>query len=112
MKPHLVKWDEKFRKSGLKIIDVDDGNSDAKKDLEKLAKDDKLAYTIVWDQGGKICKQFEIEGYPAAYLVGVDGKVIWEGFPLPKVEEIEKLIDDETKKVSEKVKKEIEKEDK
>lgn len=99
MKPHLVRWAKEYAEKGLTVIDVDNGEFDKQDALKAEVEKGGVKFPVLWDKGGKTCTAYGIKGYPAAYLVGVDGTVIWEGFPLPKVEEIEKLIQAELAKV-------------
>lgn len=99
MKPHLVRWHKEYADKGLVIIDVDHGQRDTLEKLQKNAEKGGIAFPILWDSGGKNCATYGIKGFPAAFLVGVDGTVIWEGFPLPKVESLEKTIQAELAKV-------------
>jgi peroxiredoxin len=101
MKPHLVRWHKSFGEKGLTILDIDNGGIDQKERLEKSAR--KLPFATLWDEGGKLCKTYGIRGYPSAYLIGVDGKVLWEGVPMSAIEEIEGLIKEELKKVDPKI---------
>lgn len=105
----MVKWHEDYSKEGLIIIDIDNGRIDTKKKLEEAVENDELPYAVLHDKGEKNCKKYGIKGYPTGYLVDVEGKVIWEGFPLPKVKNIEKLIKKELENVKKEEKKEEDK---
>ncbi len=58
-----------------------------------------MAFATLWDKDGANCTKYGIKAYPAGYLVGVDGKVLWEGVPSPGNPEIEKLLKAELAKV-------------
>ncbi|MEE2886306.1 MAG: TlpA disulfide reductase family protein [Planctomycetota bacterium] len=100
MSPHLVKWDKAYRGRGLTIIDVNNGGIDKRAALEKYVKKQKKPYPTLWDKGGKVCQAYAVRGYPAAFLIGVDGKVVWEGFPVPELASLERLITKELAKVA------------
>ena len=100
MSPHLVKWDKAYRGRGLTIIDVNNGGIDKRAALEKYVKKQKKSYPTLWDKTGKVCQAYAVRGYPAAFLIGVDGKVIWEGFPVPELASLERLITKELAKVA------------
>ena len=93
MAPHLVRWDKKWRKAGLRIIDIDNGTIDSQEKIKKEIGKKGKTYPVLWDHGGKNCTRYGIKAYPAAYLLDVDGKVVWEGIPMgPKIPDIEKEI--------------------
>lgn len=112
MKTHLVKWDETYRKQGLVIIDVDNGKIDTMDKVKASVEAAKIRYATAWDEGAKMCTTYGVRGYAAAFLIGVDGTVVWEGFPAVDVSKKEALIQQELKKVSkeelEKIAKELE----
>ena len=101
MKTHLVKWDETYRKQGLVIVDVDNGAMDALDTLKSAVEKGAVKYPVAWDEGGKMCETYGIKGYAASFLIGTDGNVAWEGFPLgKKIEDREALMKEELKKVT------------
>lgn len=62
-----------------------------------------MKYAIGHDPGGAVHQKYlKQPNFPVAYLIGVDGKGIWEGFPdvkKEKVEEMEKLMEEELAKI-------------
>jgi hypothetical protein len=102
MKPHLVRWHNSYSEKGLVIVDVDDGKEDTLADLRTEVEHDKFPFAVLWDKEGKTVEKYKVEGYPAAYLIGIDGKVVWEGHPNAKESEAnryEALIKAELEKV-------------
>ncbi|HEU4339153.1 MAG TPA: redoxin domain-containing protein [Planctomycetota bacterium] len=111
MKTHLVKWDETYRKQGLVIIDIDNGNNDTMEELKDAVEKGKVKYPVAWDENEKTCEEYGIRAYAASFLIGTDGKVVWEGFPLgKKIEEREAQVKEQLKKVTDETKKKIEEE--
>jgi peroxiredoxin len=91
MKPHLVRWHDAYAAKGLVILDVDDGTQDTLADLKKDVAEHQLPFPVLWDKDGKNVETYKVEGMPAAYLIGVDGTVVWEGHPNAKQSEADKL---------------------
>ena len=111
MKTHLVKWDEKYRKEGLAIVDIDNGAIDTMEKVKASVEKHKVKYPVAWDEGGKTCDAYDIRAYAHSFLIGTDGKVVWEGFPLEKkITEREEQMKAELKKVTDDEKKKIAKE--
>ena len=102
MKTHLVRWHKDYAKKGLVIIDVDDGAMDSFAEVKSHAATDGVKFPILWDKDEKNTRTYGVRGMPSAFLVGVDGKVIWEGFPLAGVGKVEERIKAELKKVKKK----------
>jgi thiol-disulfide isomerase/thioredoxin len=92
MKPNLTRWHKEYAEKGLVIIDISDGSLDKFDDLKKEVEEKEEKFAVLWDKDAKTCLAYGIQAYPQGYLVGVDGTVIWEGLPNPKVEEIEQKI--------------------
>lgn len=99
MKRHLVRWHKDYAEKGLVVIDVDNGQVDPLDLLKKEVQKDGLPYPVLWDKGGRNFENYGIRQTPWALLVSAEGKVVWEGVPLPKVEELEKQIKAELEKV-------------
>ena len=99
-KPTLFKWHKELSEKGLVVIDVSDGTQDKFDDLKKDVEEKGGKLATLWDKDAKVCLTYGIQAYPFAYLVGVDGKVVWEGSPNAKLlEEIEKVMAAELEKV-------------
>jgi cytochrome c biogenesis protein CcmG/thiol:disulfide interchange protein DsbE len=99
MMPVMDKWHKEWSEKGLVIIDVDDGSTDDLDEVQKDAKERKTAYAILWDKDRKNCDKYGVEVFPRAYLIGVDGNVLWEGIPNSALEAIEALMAAEFAKV-------------
>ena len=99
MKPNLIRWHHDYAEKGLVVIDVSDGSQDKFDDLKKEVEEKGEKFPVLWDKDAKNCLAYGIQAYPQAYLIGVDGNVIWEGLPSPKNEAVEKLITAEIAKV-------------
>ncbi|HZE95704.1 MAG TPA: redoxin domain-containing protein [Planctomycetota bacterium] len=99
MAPIMDKWHQEYGSKGLVILDIDDGGVDDLDEVQKDVKEKGSKYAVLWDKDSRNCQTYGIEVFPRAYLVGVDGTVLWEGIPNEKLEEIEKLMTAEFAKV-------------
>lgn len=99
MKPHLVRWHKQWADKGLVIIDNDDGTADTFDALKASVEKGGIPYPTLWDKDGRNVEAYDVQAMPTAYLIGLDGKVIWEGVPNRKIAEIEKLIEQELAKL-------------
>lgn len=80
MVDQLVAWHKEFAPKGLVIVDIDNGQIDTQADVKAHVEKKGITYATLWDKGARNCSKYGVRAYPAQYLVGVDGKVIWEGF--------------------------------
>jgi thiol-disulfide isomerase/thioredoxin len=100
LKPTLIRWHKEYAEKGLVVIDVSDGSQDAYDALKKEVEEKEEKFAVLWDKDAKVCLAYGIQAYPQAYLVGADGKVVWEGSPGVKtVDQIEKVITAELEKI-------------
>ena len=65
----------------------------------------KVKHPVLWDEDCRNTETYGISAWPVAYLIGVDGRVIWEGNPQRVVsrsrpkKELLNLLEKELKKV-------------
>jgi cytochrome c biogenesis protein CcmG/thiol:disulfide interchange protein DsbE len=88
--PHLNEVNKKFKEKGLVIIGVTDEDKGKVVEFQKTLPMD---YNVAFDKGGKLGEKFGITGIPHAFIVGKDGKIVWEGHPMRLAEaDIEKVL--------------------
>ena len=92
MEPVLDRWDRQYAAKGLVVLAVDTGRRDALQALKDHAKDKAFRYPVLFDDKGKASADYGVVGFPAAFLLDASGEVVWEGYPVPAVDEIEKAI--------------------
>jgi len=87
--PHLNEINKKFKDKGLSVIGITD---ETKEVVEKFQKSTPMEYHVAVG-GAAIQKKFGINGIPHAFVVGKDGKIVWEGHPMSlKDSDIEKAL--------------------
>lgn len=87
--PHLNEINKKFKDKGLVVIGISD---ESKEVVEKFQKTTPMEYHVAVG-GAEIQKKFDINGIPHAFIVGKDGKIVWEGHPMRLTDkEIEKAL--------------------
>ena len=92
MTPHLVKWHQQYNSQGLTIIEVDNGAVDQEQAVEDHVRSERLPFAVLYDHKGTTCQNYGVRAYPTAYLIGRDGKVIWEGHPGGDMAALEGII--------------------
>jgi cytochrome c biogenesis protein CcmG, thiol:disulfide interchange protein DsbE len=66
-----------YRGRGLRVvaISVDAGSERL---VRRIAEAEGLSFTVVHDQAARIQSVFQVMGVPANYLIGRDGRLIWQ----------------------------------
>jgi thiol-disulfide isomerase/thioredoxin len=87
--PHLTELQKKFKDKGVVFIGVSDEKTDVvKKFVEKMGE--QMDYTVAVD-GGKTSEgymqAYGIDGIPHAFIVDKQGKIVWHGHPMDRLEE-------------------------
>jgi hypothetical protein len=101
MKGHLVRWDGQYRSQGLVIVNINNGEIDEFPALRLAVTEARIRYPVAWDEKARTCRAYGVRGYAASFLIGTDGKVVWEGFPFRRpIQEREAMIRKELTKVT------------
>ncbi len=83
---------DKYKAQGLKIIGV---NLDSKtEDAKKFLAQNQAHFTVAFESKGVTPKNYGVKGMPTSFLIGRDGKVIFQhlGFKEADREKLEKEI--------------------
>jgi len=65
----------------LVSIEVDGGEFESLDVVKKSVATKKVQHLVLWDAGCRNHENYEVRAWPSAYLLGTDGRVIWEGNP-------------------------------
>lgn len=82
MRPHLVRWHQQYAKQGFVVLEIDNGRFETLDTMRQSADKQPLEYSVLWDRDGRNHGAYGVKVWPVAYLIGRDGKVVWEGNPL------------------------------
>ena len=75
--PHLIKLTDKYRENGVLFISLSaDKSADT---VRKFVRKKGINYNVAIDNGS--ADGFAITGYPTAFVVNHEGKVVWQGMP-------------------------------
>ena len=87
--PHLNGINKNYQDKGLVVMGISDEKPDV---VAKFRKSTPMEYHVATG-GSAIQKKFGINGIPHAFVVGKDGKILWEGHPMElKDDVIEKAL--------------------
>ena len=82
MKSQLQGIQRRFGPEGLVVVEVNNGAFDTREAVAEEIRHQQPNYAVLWDEQGRTCDAFGVTKYGTAYLIGVDGRVIWGGNPL------------------------------
>ncbi len=92
MAPHMQRWWEQWSEKGLVVISVENGPQSPISKLEERVRTGEVTHPVLHDADGRNTVLFGIEGFPSAYLLDRNGKVVWEGVPFRDVPALEAKI--------------------
>ncbi len=95
--PDLIKFDKQFGES-FPIIAINVGIKDTVEKTKKYQKEHNLQYQFIFDEGGVISKSYKIVGTPTQIVIGTNGKIMYRGVSVPKIEDVKKNWDRITSK--------------
>ncbi|HOJ33751.1 MAG TPA: TlpA disulfide reductase family protein [Candidatus Hydrogenedentes bacterium] len=85
--PHLTQLQAKYKDRGIVIVGISSEDKGTVKEFVEKAGD-KMVYHVAVDDNGKTEEAYMeasgAQGIPHAYIIGKDGKIVWEGHPLEK----------------------------
>jgi thiol-disulfide isomerase/thioredoxin len=77
--PHLNKLHDDYGRKGLTILSFTD---QSRQGIENFTKTRPIKYII--GTGSELASEYDVSGIPHAFLIGKDGKLLWEGNPADK----------------------------
>jgi thiol-disulfide isomerase/thioredoxin len=90
--PHLRRWHESYGASGLVVLEVDNGLMDPLEPARAAFRERALPWAIFHDTNGSTIAAYGVRGFPTAYVLGKDGRVLWEGNPMGSEPAVEDAI--------------------
>ena len=90
------------------VVEISGGEFATRDESNSLVETKDVRHVVLWDEGNRNHKNYEITSWPSAYLIGADGKVIWQGNPArmqtrqTEVEAFRKLLATQLKAVDKK----------
>ena len=63
------------------IIEIDGGRFETLEKVREIVREKKIKHAVLWDEDCQNHQNYGVDAWPVAYLIGVDGRVVWEGNP-------------------------------
>ncbi|HEU4401816.1 MAG TPA: TlpA disulfide reductase family protein [Candidatus Polarisedimenticolia bacterium] len=86
----------RYHDRGLEILGVAASLDETPEGVRSLARDLKINYPVLWDEGSAAMKSYRVDYIPQNFLIGRDGIIRYTGVGLPSDYEtlVEKLLQD------------------
>ncbi len=91
--PALQDLHERYASQGLKMIGIDPYDTKEKDHIDEFLAKRGVTYTVLL--GGKdVAKEYHVSGYPTMYIIGKDGKILFNqiGYGEGTEEKLEEVI--------------------
>lgn len=100
--PAVQKLHELFKDKPVKIYGVNTWEGEDA-DPAQFMKDNKYTYGLLL-KGDDVAKEYKVPGIPTFYLIGIDGKILYNavGFDPKGEDKIKEMIEEELKKLKDK----------
>lgn len=79
--PGLVQTYNKYKDRGVQFISLTDETVDDLEKIDAFALQLKVAWPIGYG-ARETTRNFKIPGYPTTFVIGRDGKVVWNSFEM------------------------------
>ena len=80
----VQEFHEKYASQGLVVLGIDPEEKD---DVKPFLEEMKVTFPVALDDDKKTFHAYGVKGLPMAYLIGSDGKVIWQELTGQMIEE-------------------------
>ena len=83
--PKINQLVEKYRDMGMAFIGINVGFNDSVKRAQTFMAQTKMQYPVIFDKGGRVSKQFSINGVPTIIVADRKGVVKFKNYGLPTI---------------------------
>jgi cytochrome c biogenesis protein CcmG, thiol:disulfide interchange protein DsbE len=81
--PKLRSIQEKYGDRGVQILGIVIDMNQTKDGVRATARDLKINYPVLWDDGGEVQDRYQVSYIPQNFLIGKDGVIRYAGTSLP-----------------------------
>ncbi|MDG3440104.1 cytochrome c biogenesis protein CcdA [Nitrospirillum amazonense] len=93
--PHVRQWAAQYKDRGLVVVGVHTPEFAFERDVDNITKAAAtldVTYPVAVDNDYRIWRAFDNQAWPALYLVGADGRVIYQAFGEGDYDKTERVI--------------------
>lgn len=83
--PDLVKIHEQFKDRGVRFVSLTDETEDALEAIDSFAQQLNVPWPIGYG-ARKTTAKLAVPGYPTTFVIGRDGKIVWNSFEMGTLE--------------------------
>ncbi len=79
--PEVNRWYAGLSGSGFTALYCADGRRDTPQGVARALAADGVRFPVLYDAGGVMTQAYGVSAFPTAFVIGRDGRVVWEGIP-------------------------------
>jgi cytochrome oxidase Cu insertion factor (SCO1/SenC/PrrC family) len=79
--PTVNQWYAGLAGQGFTAMYCADGRRDTPQGVASALSRDGVRFPVLYDQGGAMTQAYGVTAFPTAFVIGRDGRVVWEGIP-------------------------------
>jgi peroxiredoxin len=84
VKPHIAKVRERVSEKDMQILGINVGEGDSLEKLKRYQEGHPVAWPILYDEGSKVSRSYQVRGIPMFVLVNKEGMIVYQGNDLPE----------------------------
>lgn len=79
--PAVNQWYDGLAGQGFTALYCADGRRDTPQGVARALAADGVRFPVLYDAGGSMTQAYGVSAFPTAFVIGRDGRVVWEGIP-------------------------------
>jgi peroxiredoxin len=83
VKPQVAKLRSSVSRDRMEILAINVGSGDTLERLTQYQKGHPTPYPVLYDDGGKVSRAYQVQGIPLFILIDKEGSLIYRNFQLP-----------------------------
>ena len=72
----LQALQNEYKAKGVRVLGVSVDEADVQR-VRKFVEKEKLTFSIVHDQEGRVQQLYQVSGIPNTFIIGKDGRILW-----------------------------------
>ena len=84
VKPKIAQVQKKMGEQEMEVLGINVGEGDSLDKLKRYQEGHPVAWPILYDEGGKVSRTYQVQGIPLFVLVDKEGSIVYRGNEVPE----------------------------